>query len=147
MRDQCCWDIWGTYMSSKFLLNKALPSAETSNRYTRAPMGTLLPVLLKTEAVPTVSKAGVCSSTFHPARPSFKAWQTNQQPVKKLALPTFLFREVINICNSFKITFLVQQLLKDRQLFQQHSQEMLPPASVKATLSLPSPAPHKKPLG
>lgn len=52
---------------------------------------------------------------------------------------------MINICNSFKITFLVQQLLKDRQLLQQHHQEMLTPASVKATLPLPSPAPHKKP--
>lgn len=49
---------------------------------------------------------------------------------------------MINICNSFKTTFLAQQLLKDRQLLQ----EMLIAASVKATLSLPSPAPHKKPL-
>lgn len=45
----------------------------------------------------------------------------------------------MNIQNSFKTTFLAKQLLKDRQLLQQ---EMLTLASVKAMLSLSSPAPH-----
>lgn len=52
----------------------------------------------------------------------------------------------MNIQNSFKTTFLAKQLLKDRQLLQQRQQEMLTLASVKAMLSLSSPAPHQKPL-
>lgn len=56
-RDQCCWEIWGTYVSSKFLLKKALPPAETSHRYTKATVGALLPALLKLVYVAPPSKA------------------------------------------------------------------------------------------
>lgn len=84
--DQCCWDTQGTYPSLNLLLNKTLPSAETSNRHARAPVGASLPVLLKLQVVPTVSKAGVGSSTFHPARPSLKPGKQTTSQLRNILI-------------------------------------------------------------